>query len=183
MHQLDPALDQSGEVQSRYEAERLTAASILIQAFVDYHTAKKLIKTKNITFNDYFFLPDYEKKVIREGKAAYEWFKNKPLPRKTGWTLDDCCEILKLDASVIRQQYTSANSYREYWRNKNFLMNTENINGERNGRAKLNESQAREIIEKYKAGDRSQESLGREYDVSQRQVSEIVNGKRWKHVA
>ena len=183
MLQLDPTLDQSGEVQSRYEAERLTAASILIQAFVDFHTAKKLIKTKNITFNDYFFLPDYEKKVIREGKAAYEWFKNKPVPRKTGWTLDDCCEVLKLAPSIIRSQYTSVSAYREYTKNKNFLMNTENINGERNGRARLTEDQVREIAAKYREGGKSQEALGREYNVSQRMVSDIVNGKRWKHVA
>ena len=182
MHQLDPSLDNSGEVRSRHEAERLTAASIILQSFVDYHHAKKLIKTKKVGFRDYFFLEDYEKRAIQDGKAAYEWFKNKPIPRKTGWTLDDCCEVLKLDASIIRDRYTSVSAFRDYCKNKNFLMNTENINGSRNGRAKLNETQVREIIEKYAEGGRSQENLGREYNISQRQVSEIVNGKRWAHL-
>lgn len=183
MHQIDPSLNQHGEVQSRYEAERLTAASVLIQAFTDYHRAKKLIRLKNLTLDQYFTLDDYEKRVIREGKLAWEWFKNKPRPRCTGWTLDDCCEVLKLEPSIIRRHYLTDVAYNDYAKNKNYITGGYHVYGEKNGRAKLNERQVKEIIVKYRTGDYSQEDLGREYNASQRLISDIVNGKRWGHVA
>jgi hypothetical protein len=52
--------------------------------------------------------------------------------------------------------------------------------GSRNGSAKLDEQQARDIFVRYEAGGTSQQSLADEYKVSQPVVSEIVRGLKWK---
>ncbi len=55
-----------------------------------------------------------------------------------------------------------------------------NAHGSRNGRAKLTEEQVREIRAAYP--ERTQDSLAREYGVSQRLISLIVRGENWRRV-
>lgn len=52
--------------------------------------------------------------------------------------------------------------------------------GERNGRAKLRLADVSEIRAKWRAGDRTLASLGREYDVSYVNIRYIVQGKLWR---
>lgn len=51
--------------------------------------------------------------------------------------------------------------------------------GEKNGRAKLSNSQAAEIYRRYHAGGVSQQSLADEFGVHQGSVSRIVRGAGW----
>lgn len=54
--------------------------------------------------------------------------------------------------------------------------------GERNSHDKLTESDVLEIIEKYKTGNYSQKELAEEFGINDRQISNIVTGKNWKHL-
>jgi hypothetical protein len=55
--------------------------------------------------------------------------------------------------------------------------------GERNGQAKLTESQVREIRQMYADGKMSQRAIARLYGVGQDAISKIVRRKGWKCVA
>jgi hypothetical protein len=54
--------------------------------------------------------------------------------------------------------------------------------GVANGRSKLSESNVREIRRRYASGRISQESLGKEFGVSQCMIGAIVLRKNWRHV-
>lgn len=54
--------------------------------------------------------------------------------------------------------------------------------GSRNGSAKLEDEQVREILWRYKAKGESQAAIARDYGVSQVQVSRIVLGQSWGHI-
>jgi hypothetical protein len=54
--------------------------------------------------------------------------------------------------------------------------------GERHGRAKLSESQVREIRALYAAGGITQKAIGRRFGIGQAQVSEIVRRTVWAHI-
>ena len=51
--------------------------------------------------------------------------------------------------------------------------------GERNGNSKLTEKQVLEIRERYKTGAYSQKELGKDYNITQALVSNIVNNNIW----
>jgi hypothetical protein len=55
--------------------------------------------------------------------------------------------------------------------------------GERDGMAKLNEEQIREIRLAYAAGGVTQEVLAQYFGISQTQISDIIARKRWAHAA
>jgi hypothetical protein len=54
--------------------------------------------------------------------------------------------------------------------------------GEKNGKAKLNSEQVREIRQRYATGAVSQRQLAREYDVHQTNIGFVVRGERWTHI-
>lgn len=54
--------------------------------------------------------------------------------------------------------------------------------GERSGKAKLTDVQARELVSRWRAGGVTQVTLADEYDLSKAQVCRIVGGKRWRHL-
>lgn len=56
------------------------------------------------------------------------------------------------------------------------------VRGSKNGCAKITEEQAREIKLKYSLGGVTQQELADEYGINSRSVSNIVLGKKWKHV-
>lgn len=56
------------------------------------------------------------------------------------------------------------------------------LNGSKNGRAKLNEDQVKEIKEKYSGKRGEIAHLAREYNVSWSLIKFIVTDKNWKHV-
>jgi hypothetical protein len=55
--------------------------------------------------------------------------------------------------------------------------------GERNGRAKVNESQVREIRRRYALGDVSQQSLADEFGLSQSVTSQIIRRTIWSNIS
>jgi hypothetical protein len=54
--------------------------------------------------------------------------------------------------------------------------------GSRNGQAKLTEAQVREIRSRYAAGNVTQYELAVEYGVTQPRISNVLNGRNWRHV-
>jgi len=54
--------------------------------------------------------------------------------------------------------------------------------GSKHGNAKLIEEQVLEIRKLYATGNYILKELGKEFDVSQTQICDIVNNKRWKHI-
>jgi hypothetical protein len=54
--------------------------------------------------------------------------------------------------------------------------------GSKNGRAKLTKDRVLEIRELYATGNYILKELGKEFDVSQAQISHIVNNKKWAHI-
>lgn len=54
--------------------------------------------------------------------------------------------------------------------------------GEKSHNAKLKEPQVLEMREKHKAGGYTQNKLGREYGISRRHVSDILNRVCWAHI-
>lgn len=54
--------------------------------------------------------------------------------------------------------------------------------GERNGRAKLTAAQVAEIVGKYQRGRIGYGTLARQYGVSERAISYIVNGQHWASI-
>jgi len=52
----------------------------------------------------------------------------------------------------------------------------------KNGRSKLTRDRVLEIRRLHEIGEYTQRALGKIFDVSERNISHIVNGKRWKHV-
>jgi len=54
--------------------------------------------------------------------------------------------------------------------------------GEQNGLSKLTKKQVLEIRRRYTIGGITQKSLAGEYDVSQQQVSRVVNHNDWNHI-
>ena len=54
--------------------------------------------------------------------------------------------------------------------------------GEKNGNAKLTESQVIEIRQRYVNGDVSYATLAKEYEVDPSLIGNIVNKKMWKHI-
>jgi hypothetical protein len=57
------------------------------------------------------------------------------------------------------------------------------VNGERHGLVKVTEKVVLKIKFRYSRGDISQAKLGKEYGLSHQQVSRIVRGERWAHLA
>jgi hypothetical protein len=53
--------------------------------------------------------------------------------------------------------------------------------GEKNGRSKIDEQKVLDIRKRYSNGER-QNSIAMDYSISQNQISDIVNRKRWKHI-
>lgn len=82
-----------------------------------------------------------------------------------------CCNPLHL---VSGSQYDNVKDAMEKGRH---------IKGEIQGNSKLTESQVKEIKRRYAAGGVTQRALGREYDIGQWEISRIVRGHRWRHVA
>lgn len=56
-----------------------------------------------------------------------------------------------------------------------------NHQGIKNGGSKLNEKQVKEIRKKYTTKD-NYTKIGKKYNVSYQTISEIIRGKRWKHL-
>lgn len=54
--------------------------------------------------------------------------------------------------------------------------------GEQHGRHKLTESQAVEILARYKAGGVSQRLLAEEFSVTKSSIKHILKGRNWKHL-
>jgi hypothetical protein len=54
--------------------------------------------------------------------------------------------------------------------------------GEKSGNAKLTDKKVFNIRRKYKTGKYSQKELGNDFGVSQMQVSNIVNDRKWAHL-
>jgi hypothetical protein len=55
--------------------------------------------------------------------------------------------------------------------------------GEKNGRAKLTETQIREIREKYENEKKiTYQKIADEYGVTQTTIGDIINNKRWNHI-
>ena len=54
--------------------------------------------------------------------------------------------------------------------------------GEQQGRAKLIESDVRMIIYMYRTGEFTQQEIANTYKISQVQITNIINRKRWKHI-
>ena len=52
----------------------------------------------------------------------------------------------------------------------------------KNGMAKLTEEQVLEIRRIFATGEYTQRALGKIFDVSERNISHIVNRKRWSHI-
>lgn len=55
-------------------------------------------------------------------------------------------------------------------------------NGDKNGRAKLNQEQVIQIRNRYKNEQITQKQLGIEFGVAQNAISQIINNKRWTHI-
>ena len=56
------------------------------------------------------------------------------------------------------------------------------VRGERNGRAKLTETEVLQLRGMYKTGKYSQEQLGKQFNIGERSISDIVRYVVWKHV-
>lgn len=54
--------------------------------------------------------------------------------------------------------------------------------GEQSGAAKLTEKEVIEIRELYKTGEYSTRTLGKRYNVSHRNIVDVVNRKIWSHI-
>lgn len=54
--------------------------------------------------------------------------------------------------------------------------------GSRHGMSKLNETKVREIRKMHETGNYTYKSIAKIYNVSDRTIGDIVNGKLWKHV-
>lgn len=57
-----------------------------------------------------------------------------------------------------------------------------NVRGERHGRAKITEVQAREILARYAAGGITQQALADEYRLHPIYLNKIITGKSWTHL-
>lgn len=62
------------------------------------------------------------------------------------------------------------------------MKNPKHRYGENHGRSKLREDQVRDIHYLYNTGNLTQQEIATELGVNQRTVSNIVNGKSWKHL-
>ena len=54
--------------------------------------------------------------------------------------------------------------------------------GENNGRAKLTECQAKQILFMYRKGTHSQTTLAKQFHVTRSCIWDLVHGKRWKYL-
>ena len=102
-----------------HDIERAIAGQVLIQAMRDYHTAKKFIQRKNVAFRYHCrrsldFLTDLEREMVMNGKEAWEWFVNDPLPNCEGWTFQQCCEMLGYDPDEIRVKALTPATHRKF---------------------------------------------------------------------
>lgn len=68
------------------------------------------------------------------------------------------------------------------WVDENWEPIKKNNSGENNGRAKLSESQVKEIIELYKTGDYTQVALENIYKISRSVIGNILRNKLWKEI-
>ncbi len=101
----------------------MEAAAVLLQAFRDYHIAKKLIKKQKVTMANFKQLEGYKKQTIYEGKAAWEWFKNPPVGNKHGYTFQGCCEVLGFDPKRFTEKCLRPSAWRTYCGSLNFMAN------------------------------------------------------------
>ena len=186
-HQETKVYRESSEPHPLHESERLTAAAIVLQSFIDYHSAKKLLADRGVNGSSSIAervrrfrsrRSDEQVGTVLLGKTAWEWFINPPLKGcKDGWTLEKCCSVLHLDIDVIRKEFKKPSAFRLY---RNWLNCTSHEkSGEKNGRAKLREEEVKQILA-YRKDGLTQKNIADRYGVSQRLISDIVNGKRWK---
>jgi hypothetical protein len=94
-----------------WDVERRLAGAILVQAIRDYHEGKKAAQKHKITSLSYCG-DNLVRSKIRDGLAAYSWFKNEPMPGKTGWTFDHVCEVLRLDRETVASAARLPSAYR-----------------------------------------------------------------------
>jgi hypothetical protein len=113
----------SNERQTRNEAQIMEAAAVLLQAFRDYHMAKKLIKKQKVTAENFKSLPCERRNTIYAGKSAWEWFKNPPVGNKPGYTFQGCCELLGFDPKRFTEKCLRPSAWRTYCGSLNFMAN------------------------------------------------------------
>ena len=95
----------------KYDIERRLAAAIIAQSIRDYHTGKKLIWRRKIRqWTD--CRNNHETEILADAMDAYAWFTAPPIPGKTGWTFEKCCDVLGLDASQMSAAARLPSSYR-----------------------------------------------------------------------
>jgi hypothetical protein len=167
------------------ESIRQEAASVLLTALDDYHLAKRLIQKKKITLETFKTLRGWERKIVRNGKLAWEWFKNKPMPNHHGWTLDGCCAVLRWEPEVIREQYARPSCWRKYRENQAKEMSLYGVGGqigEDHHKAKLGELDVLAIRAAYSTGLYTQTYLAKQYGVGQAQIQSITSRKTWRHL-
>ncbi len=93
----------------------------------------------------------------------------------------DCCHLsgIKTDNTPTNLEYVTRKENMSHT-----ILHGTKAMGERCGKAKLTEKEARYIIENYKLRDRSlgARPLSKRFGVSRVTITEIVRGKTWKHI-
>ena len=106
-------------------------------------------------------------------RFAYELFKNE-IPKDMH--VCHTCDI----RNCVNPDHLWLGTHLDNMRDKS--IKGRQVTGEKNGKAKLTETQVLSIREKYATGEYTQPELGKEFNVSLITVSRILNKKAWKHI-
>ena len=93
------------------------------------------------------------------------------------------CVLHKCDnPPCVNPKHLWAGTYTDNMRDMAAKGRSGDTYGERNGMAKLIAAQVLSILSEYANGHISQEALGKKYGVANNTISQIVNGKTWRHL-
>jgi hypothetical protein len=127
----------------------------------------------------------------RRGKNGYHQFgkKERQYVHRMAYKLfngeipEGLCVCHRCDnKSCVNPEHLFLGTIRENNEDKHAKGRSRGPQGEAHPRAKLTDDKVREIVRRYGRGDITQVQLGEEYGVAGAIISQIVNGKLWKHL-